>query len=683
MQILVCRQNEHYPPLVFILTSALYIGFYFTDERELMHLLRDILLILVISLPILFLFRYIKLPSIVGFILAGALIGPGGLSLIHTSEQIETMAEIGVILLLFTVGLEFSLREITRIKRFFFIAGGFQMVITTAVCAILFFLVEIDFNQSLFYGILISLSSTAIALKLFQEKNELETPQGKISVGILIFQDLTVVVIMLLIPFLAPNGAAQEEGSFTGLLISFGILGLIGLAAYYIMPKFIFYLAKIRTSEAFTIGIILIIFGAAYLTGQAGLSLALGAFIAGLLLADSDYNYQVIADVIPFKNAFNSIFFVSIGMLFDFTFFLTHASELILLSFAIMAVKTLIIFLIVVSLGFPSRIGIVTGLTLSQIGEFSFVLAQSGLGFNLISGIHYNAFLAASVLTMIATPIIGSLAPYIGLRLNGTMPERKKGDIAGLSGHVVIVGFGVNGRNLARALKETGIAYVTLELNPVTVKECKAKGERIVYGDAAKRETLKSVSIRKAKIIVFAISDSSTAAAGIKLARDLNPSIYIIARTRLVADMPVMIKAGADIVIPEEFETSLQIFNKVLTKYHIPLNIIMRQTNIMRGENYSLLLSESISERTLSQLDKILAEGLVEPYFVEEGNKHSGKSLKELNLRVVTGAAVISIIREGKNINNPSGDEVILSGDSVVFYGTHNAVDKAFDLLNS
>jgi CPA2 family monovalent cation:H+ antiporter-2 len=647
-----------------------------------MNILRDILLILVISLPILFLFRYIKLPSIVGFIIAGALIGPGGLGLISKSEQIEDMAEIGVILLLFTVGLEFSLREIAKLKRFFFLAGGLQLVITAIVCAALFYFAGIAFNQSLFYGILISLSSTAIALKLFQEKNELETPQGKISVGILIFQDLAVVVIILLLPFLAPNGAANHHASSINLFISFGILAVIGLAAYYIMPKFIFYLAKIRTSEAFTIGIILIIFGAAYLTGQAGLSLALGAFIAGLLLADSDYNYQVIADVIPFKNAFNSIFFVSIGMLFDFSFFLTHTSELIALSLGIMAVKTLIIFLIVAAMRFPARIGLVTGLTLSQVGEFSFVLAQSGMGLNLISEIHYNAFLAASVITMLATPVIGRLAPYLGLRLNGALPERKKGEIAGLSGHVVIVGFGVNGRNLARALKETGIGYVTLELNPATVKECKSKGERIVYGDAAKRETLKSVGIRKAKIIVFAISDSSTAAAGIKLARELNPTIYIIARTRLVADMPAMIKAGADIAIPEEFETSLQIFNKVLTKYHIPLNIIMRQTNIMRGENYSLLISESIAERTLSQLDKILAEGLVEPYFVEEGNKYSGKTLKELNLRAVTGAAVISIIREGKNINNPSGDEVILSGDSVVFYGTHNAVDKAFDLLN-
>ncbi len=647
-----------------------------------MHILRDILIILAASLPIIFLFRYLKLPSIVGFIVAGALIGPGGLALIHNSEQIANMAEIGVILLLFTVGLEFSIRELAKIKRFFFIAGGLQLLITVLIFAFFFFFAGINFNSSLFYGILISLSSTAIALKLLQEKNELDAPQGKLSVGILIFQDLAAVVIILLLPFLSPNGAAKYDGSILNLLASFGILGLIGVAAIYITPKFIFYLAKIRTSEAFTIGVILIIFGAAYLTGYAGLSLALGAFIAGLLLADSDFNYQVIADVIPFKNAFNSIFFVSIGMLFDFSFFFSHTAELVFFSLTIIVIKTAVILLIVTLMKFPMRIGLVTGLTVSQVGEFSFVLAQSGMGLNLISGVHYNAFLAASVITMLITPLVGRFAPNLGLKLSDNLPAKKKGEIDGLSGHVIIVGFGVNGKNLARALKETGIGYVALELNPVTVREQKAKGERIVYGDAARRETLKSVSIRKAKIIVFAISDSASTAAGIKLAKELNPHIYIIVRTRFVSNMEAMLKAGADIAIPEEFETSLQIFNKVLSKYHIPLNIIMRQTNIMRGENYSMLISEDGQERVFSQLDKILAEGLVEPYFVEDTNQYIGRTLSELNIRAVTGATIISIVRDGKYINNPSGSEPVMAGDSLVFYGTHNAVDKAFDLLN-
>lgn len=648
-------------------------------------IIQDIVVILLVTLPIIYLFKKINLPSIVGFLIAGMLIGPFGFNLIKSVNQISVMAEIGVMLLMFTIGLEFSLSQLIRIKKFLLVAGGYQLAITIIASTIIFLLLGIEINQAIFFSLLVSLSSTAIVLRLLADKDELESPHGKISIGILIFQDLAIVPMFLLIPLLSGFGELSSGAIILKIFIAFGVLAGLLLLARFLMPLIVYQLANIRLREAFTIGVILLLLGTAYLTHSLGLSFALGAFIAGLILSESEYNHQIVSEILPFRDAFNSIFFVSIGLLLNFQFVGENLFLIVVLTIGILLIKSLIVAVIVLLMKFPVRIAVLAGLSLAQIGEFSFVLAQAGLNFNLIGNNFYNSFLAASIFTMILTPLLIKLSPFIAGKTSEL--ERKKKQSAdgleNLHAHVIIAGFGLNGSNLARVLKETGIKYVVTELNPDTVKKEKAKGEKIIYGDISKDEVLKAAKIEKANIIVYAISDPAVTKMSLKLVKKLNPNIYALVRTRYVNEVDELKKLGADDVIPEEFETALQIFRKVLERYHIPLNVIMKQTTLLREESYSLLRKEGMDISSFIHLDEILAQGLTETYYVNDDNVHINKNLSEINLRALTEATIIAIVRDGKTISNPSAKEIIKVADTLVIYGTHLSVDQAIDILNA
>ena len=648
-------------------------------------IIQDIVVILLVALPIIFLFKKINLPSIVGFLIAGMLIGPYGFNLIRSVNQISVMAEIGIMLLMFTIGLEFSLSQLIRIKKFLLIAGGFQLLITIIFCSIIFTVLGIEINQAIFFSLLVSLSSTAIVLKILSDKDELESPQGKISIGILIFQDLAIVPMFLLLPLLSGIGQLEAGEIAVKILIAFGVLAGLLLLARFLMPLIVYQLANIRSREAFTIGVILLLLGTAYITHSFGLSFALGAFIAGLILSESDYNHQIVSDILPFRDSFNSIFFVSIGLLLNIQFVLENVLLISGLTLGIIIVKTLVIVAIVYFMKYPLRIGILAGLGLAQIGEFSFVLAQAGLNFKLIGNDYYNSFLASTIFSMILTPLLIKLSPFIAVKTSALEKDKKHNEnyLENLHAHVIIAGFGLNGSNLARVLKETGIKYVVTELNPDTVKKEKAKDEKIIYGDISREEVLKAVKIDKANIIVYAISDPAVTKLSLKLVKKLNPNIYALVRTRYINEIDELKKLGADEVIPEEFETALQIFRKVLERYHIPLNVIMKQTTILREESYSFLRKEGVDISSFTHLDEILAQGLTETYYVNDDNIHINKTLSEINLRAETEATIIAIVRNGKTISNPSAKEIIKAADTLVIYGTHLSVDQAIDLLDA
>lgn len=647
-------------------------------------IIQDIVVILLVSLPIIFLFKKINLPSIVGFLIAGMLIGPYGFKLIKSVDQIDVMAEIGVMLLMFTIGLEVSYTHLIKIKKFFLIAGSLQLILTILFSTIFFIFLGIELNQAIFFSMLVSLSSTAIVLRILSDLGELDSPHGKIVLSILIFQDLAVVPMFLLLPLLGAQVGLTSKEIFTKLIIAFGTIGIILVIAKVLMPKIVYQIARLRLREAFTIGIILLLLGTAYLTHTLGLSFALGAFIAGLILAESDYNHQIVAEITPFRDAFNSIFFVSIGLLLNIQFVIYNPLLITSLTIGVLLFKALIIVLIVLFMKYPLRVAVLTGLALSQVGEFSFILAQAGSNFKLLDHDFYNAFLGSTIFTMILTPFLIKLSPYIAkksseLERKGTS---KIDNFESFSGHVIIAGFGLNGSNLSRVLKETGIRYVVIELNPETVKKEKAKGENIIYGDISKDEILRFAKIEKANVIVFAISDPFVTKISLQLAKKINPHIHTLVRTRYVNEVDELKKVGADEVIPEEFETALQIFRKVLERYHIPLNVIMKQVTLLREESYSLLRKEGMDISSFVHLDEILAQGLTESYYVNNDNIFVGKSLGEINLRAESDATVIAIVRDGKTISNPSGRDILKANDTVVIYGTHQSVDKAIEILN-
>jgi CPA2 family monovalent cation:H+ antiporter-2 len=647
-------------------------------------IIKDIVIILLVSIPIIYLFKKINVPSIVGFLIAGIIIGPHGFMLISETEHIEVMAEVGVILLLFTIGLEVSFQRLMKMKRLLLIAGAPQIILTIIFSGLIFYLFNINIKRSIFLGMLVSLSSTAIVLKLLSDKNQLESPHGRISMGILIFQDLAVVPMFLLLPVLSVSESASLPDVARQLAFAFAAIAVIIVTAKNLIPKILFQLAKLQMREVFTVGTILFLLGTAYLTHLLGLSFALGAFIAGLILSESDLSHQVTAEILPLKDVFNSIFFVSIGLLLDINFVIHYPAEMTAVAAGIILLKSFIIIIIVKFIKFPLRVAVLTGLILSQIGEFSFVLIQAGRSFNLIETDVYNSFLASSIFTMIAAPFLFEITPLIAHKFGkfesiGDRSEKKEKE---LSDHVIIAGFGLNGKNLARVLKETGINYLAVELNPETIRSEKEKGENIIYGDITREEILHTSNIDKANIIVFAISDPSSTKIALKLSKKLNPSIYAVVRTKYINEIDELTALGADSVIPEEFETSLQIFSKVLERYHIPVNVIMRQVALLRGEAYSLMRTETPDINSFVHLNEILAAGLTETYYVNEDNIHKGKTLRELNLRAKTDTTVIAIVRNGKTISNPTSIEQIHAKDTLVITGTHKSVDAAFEYLN-
>lgn len=647
--------------------------------------IQDIVIILLVSFPIIFIFRKLNLPSLVGFLLAGMIIGPYGFKLIKAVDEIEVMAEIGVILLMFTIGLEVSFSQINRIKKFLLTAGGLQFLITSAVAFLIFIISGISTNQSIFLGFLLTLSSTVIIMKLLSDRNELESPHGKISVSISLFQDLMIVPLFLILPILSTGKDINTLNALMKIFVAFSVTATLIFTAKYFMPPIIHQIARLRMREAFTVGIILLILGTAYITHLAGLSFAIGAFIAGLILAESDYNHQILAEILPLRDAFNSIFFVSVGLLLNVQFVIHNPILISGITISAFIFKALIIVFIVLMLKYPLRVAILCGIGLGQIGEFSFVLAQAGTKFNLIGSDIYNSFLASSIFTMILTPIIFQLEPWITkqtAKLKSRVDDEEIKYAEKLSAHVIIAGYGLNGKNLARVLKETGIKYIVIELNPDTVRQEKLNGEKIMFGDISREDILKIAGAERANIIVYAISDPLITKMSLKVVKSLNTKIYALVRTRYIKEVDELIKLGADEVIPEEFETALQIFRKVLEKYHIPLNVIMQQVTLLRQESYKLLRKESMDISAFTHLDEILAQGLTETFFVNENSQFINKSLADINLRAQTDATIIAIVRNGNMISNPSGKDILLAGDTIILYGTHKSVDSAIELLN-
>jgi monovalent cation:H+ antiporter-2, CPA2 family len=649
-------------------------------------IIRDIVIILFVSIPIVFIFNKFRIPSIAGFLIAGILIGPHVLKLITEVDQIEIMAEIGVILLLFTIGLEISLQRLMQMKRLLIVAGGLQVLLTILISGLFFYLVGIPLSQSIFFGMLLSLSSTAIVLKLLDDKNELEAPHGRIAVGMLIFQDIAIVPMILFVPVLAQAGDVGFELISLQLIVSFLAVVIIVVLARFFIPKIIYQMAKLRIREVFTIGTLLLILGTAHLTEMAGLSLALGAFVAGLMISESEFSHQVFADIIPLKDAFISIFFVSIGLLLNVQLVLEVPTLIVFLILGIVVIKSGIIVLVIIFMKFPTRTALITGLSLAQVGEFSFVLASVGIINNILSPEYYHAFLASSIFTMLLTPLLVHIAPSLATKVSGLQsayPQTKPDTtVHKLKHHVIIVGYGLNGQNVVRVLKETGIPYVIIELNPETVNRLTAKKEHVIFGDVTRRDILELADVRTARCIVFAISDPGAAAMGLKLSNQLNPDIFTIVRTRNTTGIDTLKRLGANIVIPEEFETSLQIFSKVLENYHIPINVIMKQMAILRGESYQMMVKEGSGVSSLTHIDEILAAGITETYFVDDDNPHIGQTLSELNLRARSDATIIAIVRTGKTITGPAPSEKITAHDTYVLVGDHKSVDKAIQVLN-
>ncbi|MDI6845382.1 MAG: cation:proton antiporter [Candidatus Saccharicenans sp.] len=655
-----------------------------------LFLLAELLIVLLASILVIVLFHRLRIPAVVGFLITGILIGPGGLGLVKDLRMISALAEVGVMMLLFVIGIEFSLERLQRIQRFFWVGGSLQLLMTVMVVAAISRLLGAAAEEAVVFGFLVALSSTAVAMKLLADRRQLEAPHGQISLGILIFQDMALVPMLALIPLLANLAAVSFIDLGGRFLLSLGAVVLVFFIARKVMPAVISIIVRTRIKEIFLLSALFACLGMAYLTSSLGLSLALGAFLAGVIISESPYSHQMVSDILPFKDVFNSLFFVSIGMLLDTRLAWKLRWSVLAVVAGIILIKLAVVFLTVRLMKFNFRVALLTALGLAQIGEFSFVLAGVSRENGLLGGKIFQIFVASSVLTILATPLLLSFGPWLveavekiqrrafrPLLSDFPVPDGKK-----LKDHVIIAGFGLNGRNLARVLKETGISYVVIELNPETCREAQGAGEPIIFGDVSSELILKEAGIASARALVVAVSDPAAARRTVSIARKLNPEAFIIVRTRFASEIEELYSLGASDVIPEEFETSIEIFVRVLEKYHLPRNIINTQVQIIRSERYGLLRGARSSSRRLAEkIYDYLEAGVVETFLVPAGSWLAGRTLGELDLRGKTGVTVIAVVRNEKTHSGPGAEFRLLERDILVLVGDHQAMDEAFNYL--
>lgn len=655
-------------------------------------ILHEIELILGVSALVVFILFRLKIPSLVGFIVAGVLIGPGGLGLIEEVSDVEFLAEIGIVLLLFVIGIEFSLANLLRMKKPILGGGSAQMALTIAVAAAVIYPMLGSLRHSIFFGFLVALSSTAIVLKMLSERGEIDSPHGKMMVGILIFQDLCVVPLMLITPVMA--GDAFDVVELIQKMAKAGaIVAVVLVTARWVVPRLLHQVVHTKSRELFITTIIMLCLGIALLTSKFGLSLALGAFLAGLVISESEYAHQATSDILPFKDTFIGLFFVSVGMLMDVGYIGANIVKVSLMVTAIFCIKVLTATVAALLSGRHLRTAVHAGLGLAQVGEFSFVLVGGGRVAGLINDDVYQIFLSASLVTMLITPFVLKASPGIsdwvtskvrGVRRLRTLTERAEEKVFPRvrEGHVVIVGFGINGRNLARVLRESEIPYVVLELNSDVVRRMKRRGEPIYYGDGSSVEMLHKLGIHSARALVVAISDAASTRKIVQAARLENPDLHIIVRTRYLAEMDDLKKLGATEVIPEEFETSVEIFSRVLHHYAVPRNVINDYADSIREDNYRILRRIELPRKRLFEHESVLAGIETESFLLKEAMAISGSSIRDIRLRAETGVTIIAVQRDSTLHQNPSPEFVLLGGDVLFLIGKREDLHRAIEYLS-
>lgn len=649
-------------------------------------MLSDLVWIFGLATLVILVFMRFKVPTIIGFLFTGALAGPYGLSLVQASTTVEVLSEIGVILLLFVIGMEFSLKSLMAIKKAVFIGGSLQVFITIAVSSLASYFLGFDWNVAVFIGFLISLSSTAIVLKLLQEAGQVNTISGRTTLAVLIFQDIVIVPLMLLTPMLA--GESDNVALSLLLMAAKGaaVVAITIFSAKYLMPQLLYRIAKTRNEELFLLSIIVICFAIAYLTSLLGLSLGLGAFLAGLIISESDYSHHATGKILPFREVFLSFFFVSVGMLFDITFLFSNILVILGLTALTFVVKFIIATLSVRAIGQNLKDSLIVGFSIFQIGEFSLLLAKEGMKLELLDPVTYQYFLAISILTMTLTPFLLNNREKLAFKIiNLPVSNRLKKrfntvpataiaiDEEELKDHLVIIGFGLNGRNLSLAAKSAKIPYAIIEMNPETVKVESSNGEPIIYGDAGNESVLEHVNINKARVAVIAISNADATKRIVATIRHITSNPYIIVRTRYVNEIEENINLGADEVIPEEFETSIEIFHRVLDKYLVSRHDIENFTEEIRSHNYELFRTP-LSSKPQMKID------LPDINFVcLKVEKDSGPfiniPLKDSGVRDKLGVNIVAIKRDGKTITDIQANQELRYGDAVYVVGRPDAIE--------
>jgi CPA2 family monovalent cation:H+ antiporter-2 len=552
-------------------------------------LLQDLLIVFGLGVAMVVAFHRLNLPSVLGFLVTGVICGPFGLKLVEDINAIQALAEVGLVLLLFEAGIEFSVKTFVRLKRFLLIAGSLQLLLTIAATAYLTMSqIGLPLNQAIFLGMVTSLSSTALVIRILEYRGDLDAAHGRAAMAVLIYQDLLLVPMVLMVPYLAGHGGSLLTVAFTtGKALVF--VAIAAALARFLVPWLLAQVAAIKRREAFVLSIMLLCLGTALATSHFGMSMALGAFIAGLVISDSEYSHQALSEVLPIREILNCLVFVSIGMLFDPRVLLAEPLLILILVASMMLTKTIMGFIAIKVAGHSWRVALLAGVTIAQVSEFSFVLAKLGLDAGVVDK-HTNALLlSVAILSMFLTPGYISLGKRLQKLLDMILPARLRsattdGEAEGkLSNHAIIVGYSMAGRNLCQTLACQDISFIVIDFDPMIVKAELKAGLKIIYGDASRQEVLKHAGIDRARIIVLTPSDPDVLIRSAELAARLNPAVQVLCRVRYSTLAEDLKAVGADKIIAEDMAGSLEITKCVLDAFKQPPQVITPAIRYIRA----------------------------------------------------------------------------------------------------
>jgi monovalent cation:H+ antiporter-2, CPA2 family len=657
--------------------------------RYTMVVLKDIVIIFALSTLVNFLFTKIKVPTLIGYLLTGVIAGPHFLGIIRAPHEIDLMAEIGVILLLFTIGLEFSLKHLLKIRRVVFLGGFLQLILTSVVIMLVTRLYKQNWTAAFFIGMLTALSSTAVVLKLLQERSELTSNYGRTVLGILIFQDIVLVPMMLFTPILGGGEGIETRQLLVLLLKTILIIGIVFIGNRWLIPKILRVIAFTKNQELFLMSVLLICLAVALLTAQLGMSLSIGAFLAGLMISESEYSHNAFGHLIPFKDTFTSFFFVSIGMLLDLNFVKEHYQIVLLTVLLVLFLKTFVAGGTAFILGHTFRGTVMIGIALSQVGEFSFILAKEGLAFNIITSYYYQLFLSVAIITMsvspfliqVSLPIANALLklPLPKFLVQGLFPLNQI-DIPELTDHLVLIGKDSRALNLSVMAKYMNLPYISIVFDPATVRKRQQKGENVIYGDAINEPILMLAHIDTAEIVVVSVGNLITAMAVIQKVRQMNKHAFILVRTKYVTDIDKLYNLGASQVIPEEFETAIELFKRILEQRLLPQPEINSTIGKIRDDHYGIFLEKEERPETLSL--KGLPNIEIVAHTVAGSLPIIGKNLIEIQFRKTFEVTLVAIMRGKELIEHPRPITTIQQGDVLYMMGKPAQIANAVEMLS-
>ena len=638
--------------------------------------LRVVLIFLAAAVLVVILFRQFKLPAMLGYLLVGLLIGPHGLALIPDNENTRDLAEFGVVFLMFSIGLEFSLSKLMTMRRIVFGLGATQVVLTLCVVTALMVFAGVGWRAGVVLGGALAMSSTAIVSKILADRLELNSVHGRQVIGVLLFQDLAVVPLLILIPALAGAPSTMAPVLLLALTKAAIVLSILLFFGQRPMRAWFHLVATQKSSELFVLNVLLITLGLAFITEQAGLSLALGAFVAGMLISETEYRYQVEDDIKPFRDVLLGLFFVTIGMKLDLTLVWQHVLWVAGALVFLIALKVALIAALSRFFGSDSGAALRTGLDLAQGGEFGFVLLSLAAPLDLVPQPVLQSALAAMVLSMLIAPFIIERSEHIARHVSGADWLARAMELHNVAvqsmavkRHVVICGYGRSGQSLARLLGAEKIPFIALDADPARVREAAAAGEHVVFGDAARREVLVAAGVMRASALVVSAADTALALRVLEHVRSVRPDLPVVVRTFDDTDLDRLREAGASEVVPEIMEGSLMLASHALLLLGVPLNRVLRRIRDTREQRYGMLRgffhgATDEAEDSAHKGQKVLHSVLIAPGAAAVGRSlgELGPGLQEVEVRAMR--------RGGIHSESPPPDKRIAEGDVLVLFGS-------------